>query len=92
VAALHQTTDLSRRSEVWGLRVVPNPTGTAGKAIVGDFTQAVTRFTRTGISVYATDSHADTFVHNIITILAEARSSAIVSDKTAMATVTFTAP
>jgi HK97 family phage major capsid protein len=92
VAALHATTDMSRRSEVWGLRVVPNPTGTAGKAIVGDFTQAVTRFTRTGISVYATDSHADTFVHNIITILAEARSSAIVSDKTAMATVTFTAP
>jgi HK97 family phage major capsid protein len=92
VAALHQTTDLTRRSEVWGLRVVPNPTGTAGKAIVADFAQAVTRFTRTGISVYMTDSHADTFVHNIITILAEARSSAIVSDKTAMATVTFTAP
>jgi HK97 family phage major capsid protein len=85
--ALKATLGLERRSSVWGLRAVSSAKQAKGTALVGDFAQGVTLFRRSGVSVYATDSHGDTFTHNIITILAEARAKAVVTDATAMVEV-----
>lgn len=67
----------------WGLRPVAYPAQPAGMATVGDFENGVTLFRRSGVAVYATDSHADTFIHNVYTILAEARSKAVVTNASA---------
>jgi HK97 family phage major capsid protein len=90
IEALKATLGLERRSSVWGLRAVSSPSQTKGTAMLGDFSQGVTLFRRSGVSVYATDSHGDTFTHNIITILAEARAKAVVTDTTAMVEIKTT--
>jgi HK97 family phage major capsid protein len=61
---------------VWGLQVVPVPGLT--KAYLGDFSTAVWLLERTGIDVFISDSHADTFTSNIMTILAETRVKPVV--------------
>jgi hypothetical protein len=76
----------------WGLRVVPVPGLTAGTAIVGDFSNGAVTFERTaGVSVFLTDSHADTFVSNIMTILAETRRKTVVQRADAFAKVSIAA-
>lgn len=66
------------RQNFWGLTVIPSISQTAGTAIVGDFRTAMTRFFRSGISLYVSDSHASTFTANVFTLLAERRSKAVV--------------
>jgi hypothetical protein len=90
VGLLNRTTNASATSlgqSFWGLRPVAYTGQAAGVATVGDFQDGVTLFRRSGVSVYATDSHADAFIKNIFTILAEARSKAVVTNAAAFAEV-----
>jgi hypothetical protein len=76
----------------WGLRVVPVPGLTAGSAIVGDFSNGAVTFERSaGVSVFITDSHADTFTSNIFTMLAETRRKTVVRRVDAFAKVSVAA-
>jgi HK97 family phage major capsid protein len=76
----------------WGLRVVPVPGLTAGTAIVGDFSNGAVTFERSaGVSVFITDSHADTFTSNIFTMLAETRRKTVVRRADAFAKVSVAA-
>ena len=67
----------------WGLRPVAYSGQAAGTITVGDFSQGATLFRRSGVAVYATDSHASTFTSNIVTLLGEARSKAVVTNTAA---------
>ena len=69
----------------WGLRPIPASSQTEGTAIVGDFRAGVTRFYRSAISLYVTDSHASTFISNVFTLLAERRSKTVVVRPDALA-------
>lgn len=72
----------------WGLRVVPVVGLTAGTAIVGDFGSGATTYERySGVSLFVTDSHADTFIHNVFTFLAEARRKTVIERADAFAKV-----
>lgn len=66
------------RQSFWGLSVVPSSAQAAGTAIVGDFRAAVHHYVRSAISLYVTDSHADTFLANVFTLLAERRGKTAV--------------
>jgi HK97 family phage major capsid protein len=58
----------------WGLTPIPSPAQTAGTAVVGDFRTAVQQYYRAQVALYITDSHADTFLSNVFTLLAERRA------------------
>jgi hypothetical protein len=58
----------------WGLTPIPAASQPAGTATVGDFRAGVERYVRSEVSLYVTDSHASTFIANVLTILAERRS------------------
>ena len=62
----------------FGLTPVAHAAQAAGTATVGDFNAGVENYTRSGISAYITDSHAETFLENVFTILAEVRSKTVV--------------
>jgi HK97 family phage major capsid protein len=66
------------RQQFWGLSVIPSMSQTAGTALVGDFRTAITQFFRSAVALYVTDSHGDTFIHNVFTLLAERRSKTVV--------------
>jgi len=68
----------------WGLRPIAANSQPAGTATVGDMGAGVQRYARTGISLYVTDSHADTFLSNVFTLLAEARGKTIVTRPNAL--------
>lgn len=72
----------------WGLRPIAANSQPAGTATVGDFGSGVQRYVRAGTSVYVTDSHADTFLSNVFTILAETRQKTIVTRPGALREVT----
>lgn len=57
----------------WGLTPIPSSAQTAGTAVVGDFRSAIHHYVRSQIALYITDSHADTFLSNVFTLLAERR-------------------
>jgi len=58
---------------VWGLRTVVTPAIPAGTALVGAFSQGGSVVRKGGVQVEATNSHADDFTNNRITIRAEER-------------------
>lgn len=62
----------------WGLRPIASSAVAAGKAIVGDFRSGIHHYYRSAISLYVTDSHADTFLSNVFTLLAERRSKTVI--------------
>jgi HK97 family phage major capsid protein len=62
----------------WGLRPIPSSAQAAGTAIVGDFRSAVEHYFRSQVSLYVTDSHGDTFLSNVFTLLAERRGKTVV--------------
>lgn len=66
------------RANFWGLTPIPSTVQAAGTAVVGDFRTAVTQFYRSQVALYITDSHAETFLSNVFTLLAERRSLAAV--------------
>ena len=66
------------RQNFWGLSVLPSTTQPAGTATVGDFRAGVHHYARSGINLFITDSHADTFLTNVFTLLAERRSKTVI--------------
>lgn len=62
----------------WGLTPIPSAGQAAGTAVVGDYAAGVNHFIRSQVSVYITDSHAETFLSNVFTLLAERRSKTAV--------------
>ena len=76
----------------WGLTPVPSSAQALGTATVGDFTMGLERYVRTGISLYISDSHGDTFLSNVFTLLAEAREKSVVIRPAALAECTVTPP
>jgi len=66
------------RQSFWGLTPIPSVAQPAGTATVGDFRAGVHHYTRSGIALFVTDSHADTFLTNVFTLLAERRSKTVV--------------
>jgi HK97 family phage major capsid protein len=76
------------RQSFWGLTPIPSTAQPAGEAIVGDFRTGVNHFVRSAVSVYITDSHADTFLSNVFTLLAERRARTAVVRPDALAVAT----
>lgn len=74
---------------LWGLQVIVDTVIAAGTALVGDFRLGATLWQRQGVTVYMTDSHASTFISNVITILAEMRAALTVWRPSAFCKVTF---
>lgn len=76
------------RQRFWGLTPIPSAAQPAGTAIVGDFRTAVQHYIRSAVSLYITDSHAETFLSNVFTLLAERRSKTAVTRPMALVEVT----
>jgi HK97 family phage major capsid protein len=74
----------TQQSGFWGLRPVASPDQPAGTATVGDFKTGVRHFRRNAVSLYITDSHAETFISNVFTILAEQRAKTVVVNPNAL--------
>jgi HK97 family phage major capsid protein len=71
---------------LWGVRTIIDPAVTQGKPIVAEWSQG-TVYTREGVRIYTTDSHADLFRRNIVTILAEGRFALVIQRPNAFAVV-----
>lgn len=80
----------SRSGSFWGIRPVPSNDQPVGTVTVGDFSTAIQRYVRSGVSLYITDSHADLFLKNVFVLLAEARAKTVVTRPDALVTVTST--
>lgn len=65
------------RQSFWGLTPIASTTQAAGTAVVGDFRTGMAHYTRSAVALYITDSHADTFLSNVFTLLAERRSKTV---------------
>lgn len=75
---------------LWGLTVVSTVAMTAGRALIGGFKMGATLWTRQGITLLATDSHADFFIANTLVLLAEMRANVAVHTPKAFVDVNFT--
>ena len=67
------TSGLAWEPPIWGLRTVVSAAVPAGTAVVGAFAQCATVYSKGGVSVTSTDSHAENFVKNVVVVLAEER-------------------
>lgn len=77
---------------LWGLPVWTTPAMTAGKFLVGDFTQAATLWTRQGMTVEMFEQDSDNVQKNLVTIRAERRLGFGVERAKAMCGGTITLP
>ena len=75
-----------QQQTLWGLPVVITPVIAQNTALVGDFRQAIL-WSREGISMYMTDSHADFFIRNVLVILMEMRAALGILDPRAFVKV-----
>jgi HK97 family phage major capsid protein len=76
----------------WGVNIVPVGALASGTAYVGNFPVAMAELVRSDVSVYTSDSHANTFISNVLTTLVEIRAKAIVHRPEALTKVTGTVP
>lgn len=76
------------RQSFWGLTPVPASSQAEGTAVVGDFRTGLQHFFRNQIQLFVSDSHADTFLSNVFTLLAERRSKTAVVRPQALVEVT----
>ena len=74
-------------TSMWGLRLVENVACPAGKAIVADWSIAVTLFVREGVHVIVSDADQDDFTRNRLTLLGEGRFAVAWWQPTAVAVV-----
>jgi HK97 family phage major capsid protein len=74
----------------WGLTPISATSQPAGTATVGDFRAGVQHYARSQVQLYVTDSHADTFLANVFTLLAERRSKTAVVRPAALCECTAT--
>lgn len=74
---------------VWGLRTVVTPAVAAGAPVVGAFQQGGTVYRKGGVRVESTNSHADDFTNNLVTVRAEERIALAVRRPSAFVVVTL---
>jgi hypothetical protein len=74
--------------QVAGLRVVESPSLADGVALIGAFKQGGQLWRKGGVTVQATNSHADLFIKNTTAIRAEIRAALTVYRPAAFGTVT----
>lgn len=73
---------------LWGLRVVVTTAMTEGTALVGAFSMGAEVYRNGGLTVEATNSNEDDFLHNLVAIRAEERLGLGVLRPSAFSTVT----
>ena len=76
---------------LWGLRVVTTVAMAAGTALLGGFRAGATLWTRQGVTILMSDSHANFFVENTLVVLAEMRANVAVHTPAAFVRITFAA-
>jgi HK97 family phage major capsid protein len=76
---------------VWGLPAIVTSAITAGTVLVGAFRTAAQAFLRTGLTVEASNSHADYFQKNMTALRAEQRAALAVYRPAGFSKVTLTA-
>lgn len=74
---------------IWGLNVVSTTAIASGVGLVGDFRMGATLWDRQQPQLYMTDSHASTFIANVLTLLAELRAALSVWRPSAFCKITF---
>lgn len=74
---------------LWGLRTIVTPRITQGTVLVGAFRQAATFYTKGGIRVESTNSHATDFTSNLVTTRIERRIALAVRRPNAFVDVTL---
>lgn len=74
---------------IWGLSVVSTTAIAAGTGLVGDFRMGATLWDRRQTQLFITDSHASTFIANVLTLLAELRVALSVWRPAAFCKITF---
>lgn len=74
---------------LWGLRVITTVAMAAGTALLGGFRAGATLWTRQGITILMSDSHANFFIENTLVILAEHRANVAVHTPAAFVKITF---
>lgn len=72
----------------WGMTIVPSSDVAAGTALVADAGIAFEVYRREAVQTFLTDSHASTFIANVLTLLAEARQKTVIIDPAAVRQVT----
>lgn len=75
---------------VWGLRTVVTPAIAQGTALVGAFGQAATVYRKGGVRVESTNSHANDFTSNLVTVRAEERVALAVRRPSGLVKTTIT--
>jgi HK97 family phage major capsid protein len=80
---------LTAQPPLWGLRTVVTPAITAGTVLVGAYAQAATVYRKGGVRVESTNSHADDFTNNLVTVRAEERLALAVRRPAAFVKVTL---
>lgn len=81
---------ISDQPNVWGLRTVVTPAISAGTVLVGAFAQGGTVYRKGGVRVESTNSHANDFTSNLVTIRAEERVALAVRRPVAFVKTTIT--
>lgn len=81
---------ISDQPNVWGLRTVVTPAIPAGTVLVGAFAQGGTVYRKGGVRVESTNSHANDFTSNLVTIRAEERVALAVRRPVAYVKTTIT--
>lgn len=75
---------------IWGLRTVVTPAIAQGTALVGAFGQAATVYRKGGVRVESTNSHANDFTSNLVTVRAEERLALAVRRPSGLVKATIT--
>jgi HK97 family phage major capsid protein len=78
-------------STLWRRPIIESEAITAGHAIVGAWKIGGTVFQREPVAIFASDSHSDFFIRNLVAVLAEERLALAVYFPTAFCYVTFKA-
>lgn len=78
-------------SRLWRRPIVESESIAVGKALVGAFKIGGTVFQREAVAIYASDSHSDFFIRNLVAVLAEERLGLAVFFPAAFCYVTFKA-
>lgn len=74
---------------IWGLRTVVSTAAVAGSPFLGAFEQATTLYRKGGVRVESTNSHAEDFTSNLVTVRAEERIALAVRKPSAIVQVTL---
>lgn len=77
---------------LWRRPLVESEAILSGRALVGAFKAGATVFQREGVAIFASDSHSDFFIRNLVAVLAEERLGLAVYFPAAFCYVTFKTP